>query len=150
MKKRLVLVSLDWVRPKDNSVSLGHASLMAHLSPLENVVSQRYSVICPTYKCQNVIDNILALDDGKTDVGIGGFVWNEVDVQFITKKLKSAGFSGRVILGGPQVSYCEAGRLENDYPFVNFFIRGYGEEALLKLMTLPNNSVILKIIIINL
>jgi radical SAM superfamily enzyme YgiQ (UPF0313 family) len=43
--------------------------------------------------------------------------------------LRRRGFAGRIILGGPQVSYTSEG-LEALYPDADLFIRGYGEAAL--------------------
>lgn len=58
------------------------------------------------------------------DVALGSFVWSERHVQEITRILNERGFPGRIMLGGPQVSYAEAGMLEVAYPYADIFVRG--------------------------
>lgn len=67
----------------------------------------------------------LGSDCGRpVDVALGSFVWNEGHVYKISRILKERDFPGRLMLGGPQVSYAEAGMLELAYPFADVFIRG--------------------------
>ena len=48
-------------------------------------------------------------------------------------KIKKYNYPGRIILGGPQISYTKS-NLEKYYPQVDVFIRGYGETALVDYM----------------
>lgn len=144
--RRLILVSLDWTRPKDPPLSLGHASVLANLvTKGVNVTSLEYSVNSPSYTWTQVVEDIKKTVESAgrssfhTDVGIGAFIWNETSVQSITKSLKQFGFPGRIIVGGPQVSYSPPG-IEQEYPFADVFIRGYAEDAVLKLMTSGKNE----------
>ena len=57
------------------------------------------------------------------DVTLGVFVWNEPFVKRILSSLTKLDFRGRIILGGPQISYVKKG-LENYYPEADVFIRG--------------------------
>jgi radical SAM superfamily enzyme YgiQ (UPF0313 family) len=69
------------------------------------------------------------LPHDQVDIAIGAYIWNEAIVQWLLPRLRSRGFAGRIILGGPQVSYVAAG-LETLYPAVDVFIRGHAEVAL--------------------
>lgn len=135
--RRLSLISLDWARPKDPPLSLGHASILATLKERNvEVEAKAWSVNTKTFNVKDVVAHILEHNDARTDVGIGAFIWNEPYVQAIIKTLKQKEFLGRIILGGPQISYVKRG-IEKYYPFGDVFIRGYAEEALTSLMLSP-------------
>ena len=76
-------------------------------------------------------------------VGIGAFVWNEPEVQALLPWLREQGV--RIVLGGPQVSYCGPGQPEQEYPGVYAFVRGHGEQGMVDLATgrgaTPSNGV---------
>lgn len=129
---RVVLVALDWRRAKDPSVSLGHASLVARLRTIPNidVVPISFNLNDPNFSRDEVLDVILEhIDDDRTFVAIGAYVWNEVVVQKLLPALRASGFYGRIILGGPQISYAPPG-IDVLYPDADVFIRGYAEESL--------------------
>lgn len=63
-------------------------------------------------------------------MALGAYVWAENLTQEITKFLRAGGFQGDIVIGGPQVSYCPVGVLDDLYPYANVFIRGYAESAL--------------------
>ena len=60
-------------------------------------------------------------------------MWNEPFVKRILSSLTTFNFRGRIILGGPQISYVKKG-LENYYPEADVFIRGYAEKPLVDLL----------------
>ena len=130
----LGLVSLDWTRPKDPRVSLAHASLVAAARTADiEVVEFCYRVDDPAFDWRRVVHDVLerfpVSDSRGCDLGIGAYVWNEAHVQAILPALRQRGWRGRIILGGPQVSYA-TGHLDRFYPDADVFIRGYGENAL--------------------
>jgi radical SAM superfamily enzyme YgiQ (UPF0313 family) len=127
------LVSLDWTRPKDPPLSLGHASILANLRH-SNIDSEEksWSVNHPSFDVDDVINYILTSANSRTDVALGAFVWNETHIQKIIKTLKAEHFPGRIILGGPQISYVK-NNIEKYYPHADIFVRGYAEDALTKL-----------------
>lgn len=134
MRRKLFFVALDWTRPKDPSMSLGQASILANL--LKNgveVSTQAYSVNHDDFSADKVSEEIINNAEENTDVALGSFVWNEKHVQKILNNLKKEKFPGRIILGGPQISYVKNG-LEKYYPQADIFVRGYGEEAMVKLL----------------
>uniref|UniRef100_A0AC34RRS4 Radical SAM core domain-containing protein n=1 Tax=Panagrolaimus sp. JU765 TaxID=591449 RepID=A0AC34RRS4_9BILA len=132
--KRLILVALDWTRPKDPPMSLGHASILANL--LKNnidVVEKSWSVNHENFQSSDVVDFVMKNATKNSHFGIGAYVWNELHVQKIIKALKASTFSGKIIIGGPQISYLKS-NLEKYYPEANIFVRGYAENALTQYM----------------
>lgn len=132
-RRRLLMVALDWTRSKDPPISLGHASILANLQRFHiDATSRAYSVNHQHFKAQEVSDYILSNSDVDTDVALGAFVWNEKAMQEILDTLRKEGFPGRIIIGGPQVSYVKRG-LEKYYPQADIFVRGYAEDAMARL-----------------
>lgn len=132
--RRLILPALDWTRPKDPPISLGQASLLANLKYYNiNVVARSWAVNHLSFVDTEVTDFIMQHAHSAVDVALGVFVWNEKATQNILNDLKRYKFSGRIILGGPQISYVKKG-LEKFYPQADIFIRGYAESALVRLM----------------
>jgi radical SAM superfamily enzyme YgiQ (UPF0313 family) len=132
MSRHLVLVSLDWIRPKDPRTSLGHASLLARLVEVRDLVVTpvAFAVNDPAFTRSAVLAAVLAATrNGQADVAIGAYVWNEPVVQWLLPALRQSGFAGRIILGGPQISYAPPG-IDRTYPDADIFIRGYAEDAL--------------------
>ena len=145
--RKLILLSLDWIRSKDPPLSLGHASILANLIKWDiNVKSFEYTEETRKETREETREETRVIKDiettlrsfgrglSLTDIGNGAFIWNEASVQNITRFLKGMGFPGRIILGDPQISYSLPG-IENEYPFADVFLRGYAEEAMLKLIT---------------
>ena len=131
--KSLIMISLDWTRPKDPPLSLGHASILANLYANKiNVHAKSWAVNHPLFKVDDVIHHIESLNPVEHDLALGVFVWNEEHVKKIIKHFKKF-FTGRIILGGPQISYTKKD-VESYYPDADIFIRGYAEEALAKYM----------------
>lgn len=134
ISKNLIMISLDWTRPKDPPLSLGHASILANLYANKiNVTAKSWAVNNPSFRVEEVlqyIENVTSMDH---DLAFGVFIWNEQYVQNVIKHIKKNNFPGRIILGGPQISYVK-NDIENYYPEADIFIRGYGEEALAKYM----------------
>lgn len=135
-KRRLVLVALDWTRDKDPRVPLGHASLLASLRRSgAAVTSLNIPLNAPDTRFETVFARILAAVTAAApaDLGIGAYIWNESYVQRLLPALRAAGYRGRIILGGPQISY-QGRDLEHLYPDADAFVRGYGEQALVELL----------------
>src|SRR5476649_629849 len=87
--RKLILPSLDWTRPKDPPLSLGHASILANLRKHNvSVIPGSWAVNDPKFTYQKTRDFILEHADDKTDVALGAFVWNEIATQKILSDLK--------------------------------------------------------------
>lgn len=138
--RRLILVDLYWTRDQDPRVPLGHASLLAALrqDPSLDVRSVVMAVNDPNTAAQAVAAAILEQARGSKpcDVAIGAYVWGEHLLQEVLPTLRAAGFEGRIILGGPQISYAAPG-VAAIYPAADVFVRGYGEDVLLELASSP-------------
>lgn len=132
--RKLILTSLDWTRPKDPPLSLGHASILSNLIKHSvNVIPYSWSVNDDAFSTDHVTDAVMQHADPNTDFAIGAFVWNERYTMQILHQLKQYQFPGRIILGGPQISYVKQ-QIEQYYPQADIFIRGYAEDALAQLM----------------
>ena len=144
MKKKLILISIIWARPKDTCIPLGHMSLMARMRQCDNVkiINLSYDVTDSQLSIKNIVYEIQQkiCKDQHCDVyiGFGAYIWNETIIRLILKKLREVGYTGKIILGGPQVSYAPPG-LELIYPECDFFIRGFAEDALYALMQNSSN-----------
>lgn len=142
MGRTIILVDLCWGRDKDPRLPLGHASLHASLACVPNVWVR--SVVVPvnggSRAAEQAVERVLSHADGlphdQVDVALGAYVWAEHILVGLLSTLRDRGFTGRIILGGPQVSHCGAG-LEQHYPEADVFIRGYGELALVRLAATP-------------
>jgi radical SAM superfamily enzyme YgiQ (UPF0313 family) len=136
-KRAPIVLSLDWTRPKDPPLSLGHASIIANLNKREVPhIHQAWAVNCPTFHVDQVVDFIMTQQissSGAADIAVGAYVWNERYVQDIISKLRQYKFMGNIIVGGPQVSYVKDNdTLEAIYD-ADVFIRGTAEDALANL-----------------
>ncbi len=137
----LILLDFPWMRDKDPRVPLGHASLLATLA--QNPAITCHSLVRPMnndflFSPEAIWDEIralIALHEGShLDVAIGAYVWAEEILQTLLPKIRTQLPHGRIIIGGPQISYCSSG-LESIYPECDIFIRGYGEMALSALLS---------------
>lgn len=131
--RKLILIALDWTRPKDPPISLGQASIVANaLKHNVPIISQSWAVNQPTFTPTDVVRFVKQHETADTAVALGGYIWNEHATQHIIKQLKHEKFAGPIILGGPQVSYTGRG-IEKFYSDVDIFVRGYAEKALIQL-----------------
>ena len=137
-RRTVLLVSLDWSRPKDPRTPLGQASLLAALRAADqcDAIGISEPMNQPGFRAEAVVARLLRLAEGQPadhlDIAIGVYVWNDHHVRTILRQLRQQGCRARIILGGPQISYAGAG-LESFYPEADVFVRGYGEQALVKL-----------------
>jgi len=138
--RSIILIELPWGRDKDPRVPLGHASLLASLKKFGK--GEVISIVAPingsSTNPHSLKSRILELSEvrGDLDLAIGAYVWAEDVIKELLVLLRDSGFTGRIILGGPQISYtpCE---LEELYPEADVFVRGYGEMAIVGLFNDP-------------
>lgn len=135
--RNVVLVAIDWQKRGDGKTSLGIASIAATLK----AAGIRYRLVEGTISdpefCLEDLQSRTqkALDEmgPNTLLGFGVFVWNDEAVCDLLGKL-SLPEGSRIVLGGPQVSYMPSGGLEAAYPQAHWFVRGAGENAMLRLV----------------
>ena len=137
LESKVILVEFPWGRDKDPRVPLGHASLLAMLSKVRGV--ECTSIVSPInydFNLTTIEREILNIEQNticNTHLAIGVYVWCEDVVRELIYSLRKKGYSGQIILGGPQISYAQEG-LESIYPEADVFIRGYGEFALAEIV----------------
>lgn len=133
--RRIALVDLPWRHPGDDRPSLGHASLLASLRSDSqiDVCSITAPINDPQFSVEDVAQRVLDAAKGvaaqNADIAIGVYVWNDGAVGNLINQLRQNGFDGRIILGGPQITYAERG-IDTKYPEADAFIRGQAESAL--------------------
>ncbi len=133
--RRIILVDLTWTRDKDPRIPLGHASLLAALRAVPEldvrsvVVPVNTGVLDVDDVATMVMEQTIGASRDQVDIAIGAYVWGEELLRNLLPAVRRRGFSGRIILGGPQISYSGAG-LETVYPEADVFVRGYAEAAL--------------------
>ncbi|MBK8409230.1 MAG: radical SAM protein [Sandaracinaceae bacterium] len=143
----MLLVDFTWTRNKDPRVPLGHASLLAalHTEATLEVRSLVVAVNTPHCRPHSVVSRILMETSdclpSAIDVAFGAYVWGEDTLTAVLRGLRARGFQGRIIVGGPQISYSGAG-IDGLYPEADVFIRGYGEQALRQLARSPERQAI--------
>jgi radical SAM superfamily enzyme YgiQ (UPF0313 family) len=144
----VIVLDFPWMRDKDPRTPLGHASLLATLAQNQNLVSRsfirpingenRFSI---EQAWNEIAEMIEETNGGNVDIAIGAYVWAEEVIQVLLPKIRDALSSGRIILGGPQISYLSSG-LESLYPECDIFVRGYGEMALLAICSSHEKQII--------
>ena len=122
--RRLAILSLDYIRPKDPVMPLGVASIIANLKKQSIDYQGLFYNVRYNIDPEQIVDDVMKTS--ASDVLIGAFVWNEPYVQHVMKKVSPY---KRIVIGGPQVSYVGADELEGYYPQASAFIRGYAEQA---------------------
>ncbi|GAB5527006.1 MAG: hypothetical protein Roseis2KO_48780 [Roseivirga sp.] len=65
-------------------------------------------------------------------IAISAYVWNDRLTNPLISYLRKAGFNGKIVLGGYQITYGKNEQLKYDYPDCDIFISGYAESSLLK------------------
>ena len=142
MKRLVILVALAQRRAKDPTEPLGHASILASLRAEPMVETQSIVVDADDCNVEKLADEILQGARGyklhQVDLAIGVYIWAEKATQRLLSILRARGFAGRIILGGPQISYTDQG-LASYYPQANVFIRGFAEKAMSFLAKTPGS-----------
>lgn len=142
--RKFLLTSFDYIRAKDPNISLASSSIMALLkAKFETGKTPTMQLYHRQYNVKNAEFATLVgaafsdIEEIKPDViATGVYVWNEAFITPLFEKLQQSAIRPKyVIFGGPQITYSAKGTLENYYPNTDFFIRGYGEESLLQLLT---------------
>ena len=148
----LIMLALDWTRNGDPALSLGHSSILSSLKQqcinhdfeFNNLVSHiEIGVNDDHYRCnankitKSILHQLQRIRGNNhnihIDMGIGVYIWNEQIVQMLLNELNKKKLINRIILGGPQITYCNPYNLDKLYPSCDVFVRGYGEIAMSKI-----------------
>jgi radical SAM superfamily enzyme YgiQ (UPF0313 family) len=124
------LLSLNWHRAKDPRTPLGTAYLYSWLSQQADLWPRiQVGLLDATVNdqaCQVAEEALAMLPDL---LGIGVYVWNNSLVRQVVASLRAEGYRGKIVLGGPEISYA-TDDLRTEFPGVDFFVKGEGEVAL--------------------
>lgn len=147
--KNVLLLSFDLIREGEVTKSLAIASLMGYLKK-DMRYGHEFEVkhLCfNMYEWKNRLCNDFLETYCKnikvtqyTEIAISCYIWNEYMINPLMTIIRDAGFKGRFILGGYQISYAEKDKLTLEYPLANIFISGYAEASLLKAIFAPAQS----------
>lgn len=104
-------------------------------------ISDQYEIVLEEYTINDQIDKITAAiyKTGADIVGFSCYIWNIIEILEIADRLKKVKPGIIIILGGPEVSY-DAPELLERYPFIDYIIRGEGEEPFKQLLTNQRDS----------
>ena len=128
-QKAIVLLSLNWYRRKDPRVPLGVAYVYSELAmaPFANKDIEVNLVQADVREnLSNVLHEILKIDP--FILGVSVYAWNVVQTKQIINSLISLGFSGKIVLGGAEITY-GGDELNEEFPEVHYFVKGFGEKA---------------------
>jgi radical SAM superfamily enzyme YgiQ (UPF0313 family) len=131
---QIALASLNWYREKDPRTALGIAFIGSYLlekitfEGINNLHLLEYDV---RENLSQLIHQILIINPKV--LGLGVYCWNEKQTKQLLKDIRSIGFKGIIVLGGPEISYGNE-QLKEEYPEVEYFVKGDGEEAFYKII----------------
>ncbi len=130
----IVLLGINWYRPKDPRTPLGLAMIGAYL--LDHVKFQKgKSLHFLNYDVRENLSDALheILEINPKILGIGVYVWNINEIKQIISGLRKLGYSGIIVLGGPEITYGDY-KLKTEFPEVDYFVKGDGEQAFLNIV----------------
>ena len=117
-----MLLSLNWYRRKDPRVPLGVAYVYSELAmaPFANKDIEVNLVQADVREnLSNVLHEILKIDP--FILGVSVYAWNVVQTKQIINSLISLGFSGKIVLGGAEITY-GGDELNEEFPEVHYFV----------------------------
>lgn len=137
-----LLISFDLVRPGEIKTSLAIASLLAHQRSEErwrdrmevehlsiNMLEHGGNARPQQFEAQLATFDLERFDA----IALSAYVWNEYLLDPFIALLRRMGFSGKVVLGGYQVTYGNHAELLRRYPDCQVFISGHAEQAFAEL-----------------
>ena len=123
------LLGLNWYREKDPRTPLGLALIAAYAKEhLQFKTGHNLTIINEDVRSN--LSNILhqILEENPKVLGIGVYVWNVQAAKEMITGLRSLGYSGKIVLGGPEITY-GTDLLKKEFPEADYFIKGDGEKA---------------------
>ena len=130
----IALASLNWYREKDPRTSLGIAFIGSYLlekvtfTGSNNLHLLEYDV---RDNLTQLVHQLLVINPKV--IGLGVYCWNDKQTKQLLKDLRAIGYKGVIVVGGPQISYGDE-HLKEEYPEVDYFVKGDGEEAFYKII----------------
>ena len=131
---RIALLSLNWWRPGDPRTPLSSASILEWcLRAFRRDENIQMHLIDSDSRgnLSDVVHEILTLDP--TILGIGVYAWNSDSVKNVIKSIRELGFTGIIVLGGPEITFGNKS-IFLEYPEADYCVRGEGEYAFEKII----------------
>lgn len=134
----VLIVSFDLVREGEPATSLSVATLLAAASGdpgAPHLLHAPVNLLAEPRPTADDVVEALARDydlPSLDAVAVSAYVWGEALVRPVLRGLRAAGFGGRLLLGGYQVSYAAPEALSALYPEADAFVAGYAEAALVE------------------
>lgn len=140
--KKLLIISFDLIRAGESKKSLAIASIMSYLKNdkrygidflVEHFSINMFEIIKKTDR-NDFFSGLFTYNFEDIDfVAISAYIWNEYLTNDLINYLRiDLGYSGNIILGGYQISYSSSP--ENEYPDCQYYVSGYAEQSLLKIL----------------
>lgn len=126
--KRVLLLSLNWYRRKDPRTPLGVAYIYSELKRRFNEYQVAVEFIESDVRSNlsNTLHRILLIDPDFLAIGV--YAWNSLQVKLMIGSLRGLGYMGKVVLGGPEITYGQE-ELNHEYREADYFVKGFGEIA---------------------
>ena len=125
----VALLGLNWYREKDPRTPLGLALIAAYAKEhLQFMTGYDLTIINEDVRSNlsDVLHHIL--EENPKVLGIGVYVWNVEAAKEMITGLRALGYSGKIVLGGPEISYGDDG-LKEEFSEADYFVKGDGEKA---------------------
>jgi radical SAM superfamily enzyme YgiQ (UPF0313 family) len=135
------LLGLNWYREKDPRLPLSSALIAAYVNEhLKFIKGKELHIINEDVRSNlsEVLHEIIEINP--QILGIGVYVWNATAVKEVLNGLKILGFKGKIVLGGPEITYGNE-MLKEEYPQADYFVRGDGEKAFTEIIKYEANEV---------
>lgn len=136
-----LIISFDYHRVCDSTISFAVTNLLAYIR--ERVEDKSVSVDSYSFN-MNEIETIMGVqysdflsryDLSKYQLfAISLYCWDKEYVNVLINRIKALNPKALIVLGGYEVSLTDEVNLVSQYPSVDKFIAGYGEESLLALV----------------
>lgn len=141
--KKLLIISFDLIREGESEKSLAISSILSYLKK-DKRYGEEFFVYHLPINMFKLDKNTVARDlkpyldifdfHNFDFVALSAYIWNEYLTNDLMQMLRNDfGFQGEYILGGYQISYSSNPKFE--YSNAKYFINGYAEEGLLRLLT---------------
>lgn len=150
--KNLLIISFDFLKKGESETSLAIGSILSYIKndkeygtkfkashlPINILeLNENFDISCLNKYLSNYNFNEIEY------IAISAYVWNEFITNSLINHLKSKfKFSGKIILGGYQISY--SNNPISEYPNCDYFIDGYAEDSILSILKNEINTKILK------
>ncbi len=133
-RKCIILLSLNWYRRKDPRVPLGMAYLYSALkSGIADCTDVDIKFINADVRenLSNVLHEVLVLNPSV--LGMSVYAWNSEQIKHLGHSLRELGFTGTIVLGGPEITY-GGQELNEEFDAADYFVKGFGEAPILEIV----------------